>query len=189
MVNKIIVTEIPPTVTIYNNNERSRRHNSHTTPTLPNSAGSLTSNTNSNANTTAAGTSLDYVYSDSSEESSDGISANKENGVHPDWDRYYRELVDGSLQCNSSDVFLKRNLKLMSEELGANVMTDTMSINQLMCCIDTRTFRPHYIANTEDLFWRKRTEPCRARRQIQVECGDEEVNMGKNTEKKSVLFL
>jgi len=99
MVNKIIVSEIPSTVTIYdtNNNGRSRRHNSHTTPTLPNSAGSLTPNTNSNANTTA-GTPLDYVYSDSSEESSDGISTNKENGVHPDWDRYYRELVDGSLQ-------------------------------------------------------------------------------------------
>jgi len=93
----------------------------------------------------------------SSDDSSEyyATMANRENGVHPDWDRHYREIIEGD-DNPVNDVFLKRNIRLMYQELGEDSMGDTMSINQLMCCIDTKNFRPHYIANTEDFFWRKR---------------------------------
>lgn len=140
LVNKLIVTEIPPTVTFGSTTKNGRSSNG------------INHNT-SNGETIA--------QSDgSSDDSSEFYAsmANREIGVHPDWDKHYREIIEGD-ENPVPDVLLKRNLRLMIHELGEDAMDDTMSVNQLICCIDTKNFRPHYIANTEDFFWRKR-RPC-----------------------------
>lgn len=97
------------------------------------------------------------------------------DGVHPDFPQLYRKFVEDPPQPElAPNVYLQRNFRMMSRELGDNAMHDTLSVNQLLFAIDVHTLRPRYVVNTEDIFWRRRTEPLKYRRKPRQSRGNEE---------------